>query len=108
MALCVLLVHIQLRLQRAESAKIIFANTQKNINNHTRKQVYIIYIYITCCSQLVYPYLAIQLCQPDIGLSGLTAGKISLRWKKNLPVRTLSLREQTLTNIAQGVRNHDV
>ena len=48
----------------------------------------------------------IQLCQPDIELSGLTAGKTSLRAKKNLPVMTFALREQTLTNITQGVRNH--
>jgi len=47
-----------------------------------------------------------NLLQPDIGLSGLTAGKTSLRGKKHLPVVTLSRREQTVTNIAQGVRNH--
>ena len=47
-----------------------------------------------------------QVCQPDIGLSGLTAGKTSLRGEKNLPMMTLSLREQTLTNITQGIRNH--
>ena len=47
-----------------------------------------------------------QVCQPDIGLSGLTAGKTSLRGEKNLPVMTLSFREQTLTNITQRVRDH--
>ena len=47
-----------------------------------------------------------QGCQPDIGLSGLTAGKTSLRGEKNLPVMTLSFREQTLTNITQRVRDH--
>jgi len=39
-------------------------------------------------------------------LSGLTAGKTSLRGEKNLPMMILSLREQILTNITQGMRNY--
>ena len=47
-----------------------------------------------------------QFWQPDIGLSGLTARKTCLRGEKNMQMMILSFREQTLTNIIQGVRSH--